>query len=57
MMKMDPVVEKALAVVAASRALRERALQRRRETLGRIDISAKPQCLLRPGTQMQLPLN
>lgn len=53
----DPAIEKALAFVATSRALRERALERRKATLGRIDIRHPLPPLKKGGVQLKLKLD
>jgi hypothetical protein len=55
MQKTEDVVARALAVVAASKALRERQDRQRREIYGRIEIAIMKKPTLPKGTQ--LPLN
>ncbi|MDE1156968.1 MAG: hypothetical protein PW791_01605 [Neorhizobium sp.] len=55
MHKTEDVVARALAVVAASKALRERQDRQRREVYGRIELAIMKKPNLPKGTQ--LPLN
>lgn len=57
MTRTEQVIERAMAAVAESKAARARALERRRQTLGRIDIARKPEYLMKRGVQLQLQLD
>jgi hypothetical protein len=56
MTRSEEVIERALALVAASRAQRERDLQRRAEWQKRIEIS-RPVPHVKSGVQLSLRLN
>jgi len=59
MSRAELVVERTMAVLAQSRALRERSEQQRRETFSRIQIASakkKPYALTKPGRQLSLQL-
>ena len=54
--KQNEAVERALRMVEASRALRERQAERRRETFGRIELASLRKPSLPKGFQMRLDL-
>jgi hypothetical protein len=56
MNRADEVAERALALVAASRALRERQEQQRREVYERVQIAALRKPTLPKGMQLRLNL-
>jgi hypothetical protein len=56
MHKTEEVVARALSVVAASKALRERQEQQRREIYGRIELASLKKPYIPKGVQLPLKL-
>ena len=56
MNRTDEVVARAMAVVAASRALRERQEKQRKEIYDRVQIAALRKPVIPKGVQLRLPL-
>jgi hypothetical protein len=56
MHRTDEVVARALAIVAASKAMRERHEQQRREIYGRIDLASLRTPYIPKGIQLPLKL-
>jgi hypothetical protein len=57
MQRTDEVVARALAAVAASKALRERQEQQRREIYGRIELASLREPRIPKGIQLSLKLS
>ncbi|MCO5734023.1 hypothetical protein [Rhizobium sp. SSA_523] len=53
----EQTVQKALAAVAAARALREREAAERRQTFQRIEIASRKPLYVPKGVQLSLELN